>query len=287
MKTHVVALAVAALGAIASFPAFAGVTPLGYQVYAGSDKGGVSGPLPPGTYTNSLIAYDAFAGSTAPSVNGFESLASGVSQASIVFTGPNGEVSATLSGGNGKVQVNQPAGQAFNGRYSVGPDAEQPGTKFWEVEANEEETTFELSFSRKVEAFGFFGVDIGDFNGSLFLDFLGATGDVLFTVDTQAELGGALPGGGSVLYLGVKATEASLYFEGVRFRTGASILAQSLQSSGNADDPGQSLSDLFGFDSFSVVAAPGTQPPNGVPAPGTALLLGSALAGLALMRRRA
>lgn len=287
MKTRVALTALALVSALASAPAVAGVESP-YTVFAAADPGLGAAMTTPQDMANSIETFGRFAsGYQNLMVNGFETFQSGLSNLVIPFDGENGRVNATLSGGNGKVQVNQPPEtEDFAGRFSVSPDG-PTGSKFWEVDATEEGSTFELNFNRKVQAFGFFGVDIGDFNGTLLLEFLDDDGGVLFTIDAEQALQQALPGDGSVLYLGVDVDDSNLFFDGIRFRTAASTLVNQRFNALNADDPGNTRTDTFGFDSFTVVAAPGTQPPNGVPAPGTALLLGSALAGLALMRRRA
>ena len=48
------------------------------------------------------------------------------------------------------------------------------GGKYWEANAND----FSVSFSNPVAAFGFFGIDIGDFGGSLSLAFMSGASTV-------------------------------------------------------------------------------------------------------------
>jgi len=234
-------------------------------------------PLP--TFAAALAARNDFFDGGMPAVQDFESVAVGTTgPLSLTFGSGDSSVVATLSGTAGKV-VSVASGATDEGRYSVGVPPGSMGNRYWETKATSTGSTFELWFDNPVVKFGFFGIDVGDFGGVLELEILGGTAGSS-TVLTTLSPAGAITGtraDGSILYFGVTAseTESSEWFRGVRFRSFA---------------PGSRASvadDVFAFDSFTVVAAPRTTPPGTVPAPGTLALLGTALMGLALLRRRA
>ena len=168
-------------------------------------------------------------------------------------------------------------GLGCSGLYSVSgvidPDPSPQGNKYWEATAPKNGvSSFKLDFDRAVQSFGFFATDVGEFYGLLTLELTlmdnskvmiqpGGAGVVL---DGEPVLGDGAAG--SVLFFGVK-TIADEYFKSVRF----------ISSGGTADD-------LFGFDMFTVVAAPTGPMPT--PLPGSLALVGAALGGLALVRRR-
>lgn len=231
--------------------------------------------VPLTSFPAALDARNAFFAGGMPAVQDFENITAGTSgPLSLTFGSGDSAVVATLSGTGGKV-VQVGAGLTDEGRFSVGVAPSSMGSKFWETKATSEGSTFELWFDNPVVKFGFFGIDVGDFDGVLELEILGGTAgssEVIKTLrPTDAITGDAADG--SVLYFGVTAADSAEWFRGVRFRSFGP--ARTTVSD-----------DVFAFDSFTVVAAPRGTGPDPVPAPGTVALLGAALAALALVRRR-
>ena len=146
------------------------------------------------------------------------------------------------------------------GRYPIS------GNNFWYSGIN-----FSILFSDPVAAFGFYGVDIGDFTGGLDLEFIPAdssvqptTYTVPFTPDNE---------GGSVAYVGF--IDDTNPFIGVNF-----VYTDPLGVGAGAD--------IFGFDDFTI----GTlqqlvdPPESPVPEPATLFLLGPAAIALVGFRRK-
>lgn len=155
-----------------------------------------------------------------------------------------GAGTAELNGGG--VVREQGAGTNGVGRYPTS------GTKFWETDTN-----FRVNFTTSVAAFGFYGIDIGDFNGQLSLQFW-RSGSLIDSWLVPHTVNGS---GGSVLYAGYINTNL---FDEVRFATTTGA-------------------DFFGFDDFSVGSLEQVQP---VPEPATFALLGLGLAGFVGVARR-
>lgn len=278
IKNTVVAITLIATAALCSTAQAAYVVTYGHTANGFRD-------VPLVKYDAALDARTDFFDGGMPAVQGFEDFATGTTgNLAITFGSGDNAVTATLGGTSGRVAAVTP-GTTDEGRYSVAGspgNSAAEGTKFWETKATNAGSTFELWFDNPVIKFGFFGVDVGDFGGVLELDLLGrdpVTGDeVLIGTVGPGAAGGAVisgPADGSVLYFGVTAQTSADWFRGVRFR---SVIGGSRTTLSD---------DVFAFDSFTVVAAPRGPLPTPLPAPGTLALLGAAMVGLALLRRRA
>lgn len=252
--------------------AFSAVATLGftananaYTTFFGQDLNG-SNTTPLFSIPNSIAAENSFKSNLSNvGTENFESKATNA-QSPLVLTFPGfagGSLSATLNGG-GSVASVTPGTTNTVGRYSV-PSASS--SKYWEVEAGSTVGSFTIDFGQQIAAFGFYGIDIGDFNGQLTIGVNGTTQ----TVGTQTTTPSL--NNGAVLFYGLIA-DVGEEFNNITFSS----------TSGNGD--------FFGFDNFTIgsreqVCTPGTPGCGGtVPEPGGLALAGLALTGLALSRRR-
>jgi len=172
----------------------------------------------------------------------FEGFSAGTGAPLAVNFGAAG--TATL-GGSGEV-ASVPTGTNGVGRYPIS------GDNYWETGA-----AFTITFSDPVAAFGFYGIDIGDFGGQVTLTLAGGGAQVVNVPNTVNGRGGG------VLYFGIIET---LTFTSITFGNTAGGV------------------DFFGFDDFSI----GSLEQVKIPVPAALGLFGIALAGLGMaMRRRA
>ena len=124
--------------------------------------------------------------------------------APITLTFP-GAGAATLSSGT---VVSQTTGVNGNGQYPIS------GSQFLETDTN---TGFIISFSQPVAAFGFYGVDVGDYGNQLTLTLVNGTSRTLTVPHTLGSNGNT---SGSVLYFGVIADPGQEYRSVVFGNTG-------------------------------------------------------------------
>lgn len=221
-----------------------------FSIYFGEDLG--LGERTRLTATpNSNVARDQFLSRlVGVGTETFESFAGGQRGPIAVNFGSAGV--ATLSG-NGSMG-NVISGTNGTGRYGVS------GSKFWDASSQ-----FAIDFSNPVAAFGFYGIDIGDFNGQVTLNLLNTLTGFNQTLTIANTIGGQ---GGAVLFYGLIA-DSGQSFNRVVFGN----------TSGGAD--------AFGFDNMTIGGEQQVLPPN-EPVPEPATILGStmALGALAAARRK-
>lgn len=247
------ALATAAFVSATAAPASA------YQVFFGEDLNNSSN-TPLSATPNAVGAeQDFLANLTGTGTEDFDGFRNNQpSPLALTFPGAGG---ATLTGGNGHIEK-VPAGKTNGyGRYGTS------GRQFWEVEAGGK-GNFTVTFEGPAAAFGFYGVDIGDFGGQLVLQ-LNDTANTRLTVDNTIGSYGSTDG--SVLFFGLVAEDASELFTQVIFET----------STGQGD--------VFAFDDMTVGSLAQVVNPEGptaVPEPSVIGLLSVGIAGIGLTGRR-
>lgn len=206
-----------------------------YRMFLGEDLN--SNPwAPAANLTNSQAAEAAFLSNlTGVGTETFESQITGTNNLlNVSFPGAG---TATLSG-NGRIS-SVPVGWTNGvGRYAVS------GTQFWEVDAG---GRFTINFSQQVGAFGFYGVDIGDFGGQLTLTLAGASTTKQVTVNNTIGSSGSTDG--SVLFFGIIAETMEEAFSSVSFS----------MSTGQGD--------VFAFDNMTVGGLSQVKTPEPSPQP--------------------
>ncbi|WP_027191406.1 PEP-CTERM sorting domain-containing protein [Fundidesulfovibrio putealis] len=172
----------------------------------------------------------------------FESFSTGASAPlNVLFS--NG-VTATLNG-TGSIATVSSGTNGF-GRYPIS------GSNYYEASG-----VFSIDFSAPIVAFGFYGIDIGDFNGQVTATTLNGSSH-LYNVGNSMNISG-----GSVLFWGLIDTLNP--FTSITF--------------GNTN----AGTDFFGFDDFTI----GTiQQVAATPEPGTMVLMGLGAVGAFFLKRR-
>jgi hypothetical protein len=158
----------------------------------------------------------------------FEGLSSGTTgPLGLTFPGAG---TATLTG-PGRVASSIPGTTNGFGRYAVS------GSRFWEVNAN---GSFTINFSAPVAAFGFYGVDLGDFGGQLVLNLTGGGTQSVMVPNTIGSSGST---DGSVLFFGLIAESLAETFSSISF---AMTIGEG---------------DVFAFDNMTVGSLKQVKPP--------------------------
>ena len=169
-----------------------------------------------------------------------------------------GAGTATLAQGGGVIQSVASGTTDSNGRYGVS------ATNFLEVDADAilNGDNLRINFQNPVAAFGFYGIDIGDFNGTLKIVTDNAA---IGTLDVPTAP--LLLADGSVLFWGIITTPAEGPIGQLQFRT----------------TPGDG--DVFGFDNMTIGSREQVDPdPHAAPAPLAILGLPIAFGSLRRLR---
>jgi hypothetical protein len=116
---------------------------------------------------------------------------------------------------------------ASSGRYPIS------GDKYWTATQ-----TFYIDFSQPIAAFGFYGVDIGDFSGQVVVELVNG-GNRTYTIPNTID-----GPGGSVLFYGIIEDDPALQFTRATFGNTAAG------------------TDYFGFDDFTIGTLEQVGPPS-------------------------
>jgi len=254
MNKTVTSIALAALG-------FGVGSAQAYSVYFGEDLNN-SATVPLAAVPFSAAAETAFKSNlTGIGTETFENQPTGASTGlTLTFPGSAGDLTAKLEGSSGSVAAVTPGQTNGFGRYSV-PSA--TSSKYWEVAAGSTTGDFTVTFGQDIAAFGFYGIDIGDFGGQLQLQMLDAGNKIINTLTVNNT---QLNDDGSVLYFGLIAGGSNELFRSIKFLT----------TSGSGD--------VFGFDNFTIADLGQVGPP--IPEPATLTLVASGLLGIGISLRR-
>lgn len=174
-----------------------------------------------------------------------------VSPLSLSFAGSTGSITATLSGSG---QVIGP-GPVDVGRFNTsGATAAPVGGNWWDVSGE-----FTLEFSSPIAAFGFYGTDIGDFDGQVTVTLRDADTAAVTNLTINNIVNGP---DASLLFWGF--IDGSATYDRITFGNTAVGI------------------DFFGFDDMTI----GDRGQIRIPEPGSLALVGLALVGLAGLHRR-
>jgi hypothetical protein len=214
------------------------------------------------TNVNSSAARTAFlSGLVTPGTENFDGFAVGTGpNIGINFAGAG--ITANLVGSAGS-SVQEVVGNGTNGvgRYSIS------SPRYYETSAGAggPSSNFRINFSAATAAFGFYGVDVGDFSAQLSLRVTLVGGVVEdWVLPYTATNGTNSARDGSILYAGFVDTRQ---FTSIEFR---------------ANNPGVD-DDFFAFDDFTVASL---RQVNIVPEPSTYALMATGLIGLVGIARR-
>lgn len=221
------------------------------QTFFGTDVDGSGSTR--ATNVNSLGARNAFLSSLiGVGTEDFEA-ETGTAPLNLTFPGAG---TATLTG-NGSVEAFAGPGANGAGRYATS------GEQWWEARTSTNAVdNFKVTFGSTVAAFGFYGIDIGDFGSQLSLVFdLAAGGTFTWDLPYVASNGADSERDGSLLYAGYINTSG---FTAVTFS-------------------GTSTDDAFAFDDMTIGSREQV-----VPEPASLLLMvaGMGMMGMLARRRR-
>ena len=185
-----------------------------------------------------------------PGTEDFESFADGATAPLAVNFGPAG--TATLQGTGYVNEV--PTGTNGFGRYPIS------GDKYWDSSSS-----FYIEFSEPQVAFGFYGIDVGDFSGQLTITYEDGTAETIIIPHTVNSPGG------TVIYFGF--IDLDKPFINATFGNTAAG------------------TDVFGFDDFTIGTREQVGPVQAVPALtpiGLIALVGllSVIAAMSVRRRK-
>lgn len=229
-----------------------GVTaPAGAQTFFGQDVQWQPNGAAPVAGTNSGAARATFLTNlTGVGTEDFESFTDGT-VAPLVLAFP-GAGTATLSN-NGEIEDFTGAGREATS-----------GSNFWEVNTGSSATEFTIVFNQLVAAFGFYGIDVGDFGAQLNLAFY--NGATLVNYWSPAHGLGVGTNEGNLNFFGY--INSANPFNEIRFT-----------STGGGED-------IWAFDDMTIGGVEQVVPGDVVPEPATMSLLATGLAGMAAARRR-
>lgn len=125
------------------------------------------------------------------------------------------------------------------------------GTNYWGANT----TDFNIDFSEETSAFGFYGTDIGDWGGSLQIEYSNGETNILNVGNTTGAYGST---NGSVLYFGFYENDPDMAFTSISFLN-------------------NSYQDWFGFDDMTIGSF---EQITTIPEPSAILLMGCCLIGM-------